>query len=120
MGTWGTGVYSNDTALDWLGDLIESVSKEIRKGIEDFDESSGEALLAAADTIRVLCENSGAAPPKATEVDGWHMSYLRCWESYITGLDPKEGFVEAQRDVINDVFSRLSQVALSFWDRKQK
>ena len=119
MGTWGAGVYENDAALDWVGDLIESLSKGINKDIGDFDEGSGDELLAAIDTIAVLCAHSGGAPPKPAEIDGWRDSYFRCFDSYITGLTPDPEYVESQRRVIGDVFSRLAGQASSFWNGKR-
>jgi len=120
MGTWAAGVYGNDAALDWMGDLIGSLSGEINENIADFDEGNGDSLLAALDTIAVLCANSGNAPPKPAEVDGWHRNYFRCFDTYITGLDPDVEYLEAQRKVISDVFSRLAELSANFWDRKRR
>jgi hypothetical protein len=37
MGTWAAGVYGNDAALDWMGDLMDSLSNQIKSEIDDFD-----------------------------------------------------------------------------------
>jgi hypothetical protein len=116
MGTWAAGVYGNDAALDWMGDLMDSLSNQIKSEIDDFDESNGDSLFAAIDTIAILCGNTLAAPPKSTEVDAWQKSYVRCWKSYITELDPDPDYLEGQGKVIDDVFSRLSKLSSAFWE----
>jgi len=42
MGTWGPRSFSNDAALDWLGDLIDGEASLLSKALED-------VLLAASD-----------------------------------------------------------------------
>ena len=117
MGTWAIGVYGNDQASDWMCDLMESLSTQIRNEIDNFDSSSGESLLAAIDTIATLCASTHVAAPKSAEVQKWHESYVRCWRSYFPELDPVPDYLKGQADVIDDVFSRLSASATAFWGK---
>ncbi|HET6249896.1 MAG TPA: DUF4259 domain-containing protein [Tepidisphaeraceae bacterium] len=117
MGTWGPGVYENDMALDWVGDLVASVTEAIEKDIDEFDESNGDQLLAAIDTIRLLCEHGRGVPPKPADISRWGREYVRGWQAYIVNLDPKPGFIDARREVIDRVLERLSELAEAFWKR---
>ena len=114
MGTWAIGVYGNDSALDWVGDLVTGIEKTIRASIEKFDESDGDWLLAAVDTVYVICKNAGTAP-HLDAVSQWKEHYLRAWDSYIKELADQE-YIAAQRKVIDETFDRLDALSKSFWD----
>lgn len=117
MGTWGPGIYENDSALDWVGELTSQIEKEIRDGIEEFDESMGDDLLAAVDTLRAICENSHSSPPKPEDISKWHELYEKNWPSYIGDLGADDSFVEQQAEVIISTFQRLLGLSQKRWKR---
>jgi hypothetical protein len=42
MGAWGVGTFDNDSALDWMHDLIESNNlNELKKKLKSFNQPSG-------------------------------------------------------------------------------
>ena len=114
MGTWAIGVYGNDSALDWIHDTVRGIEKTVRASIGKFDESDGDWLLAAVDTMYVICRNAGTAP-HVDEVLQWQERYLRSWDLYIRELADPE-YIAAQRKVIDETFDRLAALSKSFWD----
>jgi len=69
MGAWGAGLFENDGALDWVGDLMESdagwalVRKTLSAaGNEDQGASEGDAILAAAECVAVARGKPSARP----------------------------------------------------------
>lgn len=56
MGTWGVGVFDNDTAIDWVCDLAEEPTLEyvldsLTEPFDDDDASAWEEALAAAGAV---------------------------------------------------------------------
>jgi hypothetical protein len=75
MGTWDTGPFDNDGALDWIGDALENgigpaidtkldeMEQEVKQGLEDenfFDSYVAEDVMAMAETCAIIL---GKAPP---------------------------------------------------------
>ena len=77
MGAWGEGNFENDTALDWVGDLIEAddvtlVTRAIAaalQGNEYLDADVGCIGLAAAEVVAALRGHPAEHLPQ--EVTGW-------------------------------------------------
>ena len=59
MGAWGLGIFDNDSALDWVYDLVESTGTTVLReafdnvinGEEYIDVDFGSAAVAAASII---------------------------------------------------------------------
>lgn len=116
MGTWSAGVYGNDSALDWVGDLVDGIEKTVRSKIGNFDENDGDWLLAAVDTMYAVCKNAGGTAPNLSEVLQWHKSYFLSWDLYNQEHDVGPAYITAQRKVIDETFDRLVALSKSFWD----
>ena len=68
MGTWGEGNFENDGALDYLGEIVDSLAKEIdtilsTNGAADADQDGESRLVPSVAMIDALCERFNGAPP---------------------------------------------------------
>lgn len=60
MGAWGLGSFENDTALDWVGDLMETRGLSVLKKALDItpgqslDADEGSEAIAAAEIVAAL------------------------------------------------------------------
>lgn len=73
MGAWGSGVFENDAALDWVGELVESgdasrVSAALRSGrrwwVVYLDAWKSNEALAAAEVVSAACGVLGSDLPE--------------------------------------------------------
>lgn len=76
MGAWGTGIFDNDTAADWGGELSDRgdlafVEETLTKVIEIRDEYLGCEGLAACEVIARLSGKPGESSSYAEAVDQW-------------------------------------------------
>jgi hypothetical protein len=68
MGAWGAGLFENDGALDWVGELMDAehgwalVRKTLSGVGEDEGASDGESILAAAECVAVARGKPSAQP----------------------------------------------------------
>jgi hypothetical protein len=71
MGAWGAGLFENDGALDWVGDLMDrehgwALVRTTLSGVgeQEEDESAldGESILAAAECVAVARGKPSAKP----------------------------------------------------------
>jgi uncharacterized protein DUF4259 len=122
MGTWAEGNFENDGALDYVGELIDSLSARVEEILADEERSlldeEGEAVLVpSVEIISILCERCKAAPPKEKTVKQWHKRYLQLFDEQIGDLDPEGGFEAARRQVIENTFKKLEDQARRFWKK---
>jgi hypothetical protein len=116
MGTWSTGNFQNDQALDYLGSVMHSLIGKLEEIIEhpiraEADEPSNFEVMAAVEIITVLCENLNAVPPKPDLVSKCQETFLTSWEKTIDGVGPVPGFKEERRAVIAASFEKLKAIA---------
>ena len=116
MGSWGTGNFQNDDALDYLGEVMHSLIGKLEEVVEhpiraEADEPSNFEVMAAVEIITVLCENLNAIPPEPDLVSKCQETFLKSWGKSIDGLDPKSGFKEERREVIVASFEKLKTIA---------
>lgn len=77
MGAWGTGIYDNDDAADWAGELPERGLDAVRAALDgvfdsDYVESpDGACALAAADVVARLRSGGGEQSPYCEGVVSW-------------------------------------------------
>lgn len=120
MGTWGSGNFDSDGALDFVAGITDDLTARIEAILSD-DEASmldeeGEAVLVpSVHLLAVLHESTGATIPKADVVARWKAHYLALFDAQIGGLDPAEGFEAERRTVIVETFDRLAALAEAFW-----
>jgi Domain of unknown function (DUF4259) len=77
MGAWGAGIYDNDDAADWAGELAEHGLDAVRAALDgvldaDYVESpDGACALAAADVVARLKAGGGEQSPYCEDVVSW-------------------------------------------------
>ena len=77
MGAWGTGIYENDDAADWDGELAARGLAAIRDAIdavldsEFIDACEGSYALVAADVVARLRSGVGATSAYSEGVETW-------------------------------------------------
>lgn len=123
MGTWGAGVYENDTAADYLLNKIERLINDIRLQIRyqtrinaGFSES--EILICDIDLLTLLCEKRDCSVhlPATKELEEWEKVYMNIWEGTIDDTNPTKEYKKDRRKVLNQTFGKL--ISLSGKARK--
>jgi hypothetical protein len=81
MGAWGTGIFENDTALDWVWDLedaedalalIEDTLERVAgDGLDYLEAPDAEEALAAAQVVAMLQGNPGDLGAYSEELEEW-------------------------------------------------
>jgi hypothetical protein len=120
MSAWAAGNFENDGALDYLGEVIDSLAARIEEIFADgwraaLDEEGESVLMPSVQMIHVLVENCKGAPPKLAQVQEWRDKYLEIFDEQIAGLEPQANYAVERRIVINDTFAKLEQQASIFW-----
>lgn len=114
MGTWGSGVYENDTASDYLSKTIERLLNDIRLQINyqirlnaGFSES--DILICDIDLLTLLCEKRdlNIHLPEKEEIERWEKVYMDIWDSTIDETCPTEEYKIERRRVLNQTFNKL-------------
>ncbi|MFJ4793667.1 DUF4259 domain-containing protein [Kitasatospora purpeofusca] len=116
MGTWGSGNFESDTALDHLsavvGRLVEEVAEAMAGdpvGLEP-DEYWGVAVPCQLELLHVLAQagHAGGELPEAEVVEGWKETFMAVWEHSINGLEPKPEYKKQRREVLIRTFDHLA------------
>ncbi|MBX2798155.1 MAG: DUF4259 domain-containing protein [Myxococcales bacterium] len=71
MGAWGHGIYDNDAALDWVGELLDHGGSYLQLSLERYGTpfgiqcfgAHGCRILATADVVASLCGHSSGQHP---------------------------------------------------------
>jgi len=121
MGTWAAGNFSNDGSLDFVGDLIDQLTKTVvacfKNDNTDLDEGGESELMPSVAIIKILSEQCGAAPPKPEVIEKWRSQYLEIYDDQIDRLDPNPDYKVERRKIIDETFTGLIQLATKFWKR---
>jgi hypothetical protein len=121
MGTWGAGTFEGDGALDYVGQLLDQLTKTIvgcfNNGSADLDDCGESELMPSVAIIRILSAQCGAAPPKPDVIEGWRSKYLAIYDDQIDGLEPEPEYKVERRKVIDETFTELIHLATKFWKR---
>ena len=77
MGAWGVGIYDNDDAADWAGELPERGLDAVRAALDVVLDAGyvegpdGASALAAADVVARLRSGGGEQSPYCEDVVSW-------------------------------------------------
>ena len=101
MGTWAEGNFDNDSALDFVEEIADTVAKEIAEpdGVEDI-----ELVMAAVAVQKALVEHCHAPPPEKSLIESLKSSILKVYDREIDDLDPDPEYKGARRRVIEQTF----------------
>ncbi|TXS48810.1 DUF4259 domain-containing protein [Streptomyces sp. t39] len=119
MGTWGSGNFESDTALDHLSAVVDRLVTEVAEAmagdpvVVEPDEYWGVAVPCNLELLRVLAQAGYAHGnlPEAGVVEEWKRAFMDVWERTIDGLEPTPGFKEDRRSVLNRTFDELAEAA---------
>lgn len=101
MGSWASGNFDNDSALDFLSDVIKNVDQDIRppEDVEDID-----MLMGAVAIRKALVELVPANPPPREQIEELKDAVLQLYDDEIDSLDPSEETKIERRRVIEKTF----------------
>ena len=119
MGTWGSGNFESDTALDHLSIIVDRLVTEVAEAVAgdpvaiEPDEYWGVAVPCNLELLHVLAQAGYAANslPEAGVVKEWKKTFMAVWERAIDGLEPSPGFKDERRSVLNRTFDHLADAA---------
>lgn len=117
MGTWGSGNFESDTALDHLGPQVAAIVDRIAAAMDgdpaelEPDEYAGVTVPCDVELLTVLARAglfTGRALDPAT-VAAWKHRYLEVWEATIDGLEPTPAHKAERRAVLRRTFDALAE-----------
>ncbi|GAA2746803.1 DUF4259 domain-containing protein [Kitasatospora cinereorecta] len=116
MGTWGSGNFESDTALDHLSIAVDRLVTEVAEAIAgdpvdlEPDEYWGVAVPCNLELLHVLVQAGYGAEslPEAGVVKEWQRTFMAVWERTVDGLGPSPSFKEERRSVLNRTFDQLA------------
>jgi Domain of unknown function (DUF4259) len=127
MGTWGSGNFQSDTALDHLGTVVQPLFTQISQAFKNKvslepDEYDGTAALCNMDILVAIAYGLGSQKspffiskfPQVKTIESWQKIYLEVWDETIDGLDPDEDYKLERRDVIVKTFERFIALAKQY------
>ena len=111
MGTWGTGTFENDSALDWVGQLTESQDDSVLDAAFDAVIETEEDLIDADD-----CSNALAAAEIVAAMSGKSSGTLPDGVAAWMKGKPKPGedLVQKAREAVAEVLTDQSEL-LELW-----
>ncbi|MET8571736.1 DUF4259 domain-containing protein [Streptomyces sp. NPDC004783] len=118
MGTWGSGNFESDTALDHLSIVVDRLVSEVTEAMAgdlvaiEPDEYWGVAVPCNLELLHVLAQAGYAHGnlPEVGVVEEWRKTFMAVWERTIDDLEPSPGFKEERRSVLNRTFDQLIDV----------
>lgn len=119
MGTWGAGNFDNDSALDYVGDLVYEMQQKVDDILADEDrrarDEEGEGVLMPTIVVMsLLYEHCTAPAPDLEKVRSWKKRYLAVYDEDMEDYDLTPGFKEERRQVIEETFAKLEAQAQEF------
>lgn len=122
MGTWGAGNFDNDTAADHVSQMVSRLVQEITEAIEDPsslepDEYGGTMVPCNVELLTLIAKQGWTGAElnavAVSNVRVWKSVYMGVWEQSIDELDPKALWKIERRQVLEQTFDALIQIAES-------
>jgi hypothetical protein len=120
MGTWNIGTFDDDTAADFLYDLMNDFFVEIEEVINDNsliepDEYDGITIICKLELIVLIGRQKwgGTSFPDVEVAKKWKSQYLTVWDNYMEEFVSSNGetidveFRKGRRVVIEKIFDEL-------------
>ena len=112
MGTWGTGNFESDAALDFINEQVDRYVGVIEEIFADesrfrLDEDAEGMLIPSVVVLALLCERCDGALPSRIDVAAWKARYLDMYDAQIDGLEPARDYKRQRRDEIAATFDTL-------------
>jgi len=114
MGTWGSGNFDSDDALDYLSQITNPLVEKLLEVMEspelaEADEESDKCMV-AVEILTLLSQyhcNERLTPQVIADC---RHTMLTEWDASIDGLDPDPDYKVARRQVIKESFDKLQAV----------
>jgi hypothetical protein len=122
MGTWGAGNWDSDAALDFLGTEMDRHVRAITDILADrerfsLDEDAEGELMPRIAILTVLCEQCRGSLKRSVDLVAWKAQYLEMYDDQIDDLQPREGYRQQRRAVIEATFDTLIRLHEAHWQR---
>lgn len=106
MGTWGSGNFDSDSAMDIVDSLQSRWHRTIEKTLRDGRLDVAEGIVMPLVALMVSIEPM--APPEASVVADWRRRYIALFDAQIRTLDPAPGYAKQRRAAIVKTFDALA------------
>lgn len=112
MGTFGTGTFENDAAMDFVGDLASKLRDLVDTNLSQFTDAHFPLVVPVIACLHAIaaiapCTLCDLTPAKVAK---WRDSYLQ-WVDGVLAADYSPADVAAVRSNAEDEFDRLATVA---------
>jgi hypothetical protein len=121
MANWGTGIFDNDGALEFLaqvtGKMVNTIEENLRLGHTLAMPDAHARILPAVAILIALKEKFNFAPPNPDKVTRWKNDFLDYYldKADEKNIDPQE--VNARRELIIHTFDQLLNLSHAYWDK---
>ena len=109
MGTWGTGNFDNDEALDAYAEVVDDLLDRIDEGLGEgqvhFEDVGAE--IALVEVLAALGERCREVSVPRAKVERWKERVLSAYDAQIDDLGATESFKAERRRVLEATFDRL-------------
>jgi phosphatidylserine/phosphatidylglycerophosphate/cardiolipin synthase-like enzyme len=114
MGTWDAGPFNNDAAMDFIGELLDTLKQPVNDFLEspEIDETFDAAFAAIAMMNEVMTRTSGRP---------WHdgnvmksgpivAAMVQCFDEQIDGMEPDDEFKTQHRAALMAELDRFQSL----------
>lgn len=105
MGSWGAGIFENDTALDYLGNLVQRLKRDLEEDVSSLHDGVLErpaGVIVAILRCLAGCSSSAASIVDARDVKRWREAYL----SWLKEVELSESFGRDHWKQYSEVLSK--------------
>ena len=100
MGTWGAGIYENDSTRDYIDGIIDNISNAVRDIVKrDYTllhagMPQSDLFMCYIDLLNAICSRHDlhTSLPDAEVVRKWKAKYMEVWEFTVGECDPAEDY----------------------------
>lgn len=119
MGTWGSGIYENDSTRDYIDGIIDNISNAVRDIVKrDYTllhagMPQSDLFMCYIDLLNAICSRHDlhTSLPDAEVVRKWKAKYMEVWEFTVGECDPAEDYRKERAVVLNESFDKLIALA---------
>src|SRR5438105_2000410 len=104
MGTWGPGIFENDSAGDSVTEVLQQLENTVEAILADeqrsrIDEDGEGVLMPYVKLIYIICKHTGHPTLPESVVKRWRDQYLAIYDGQIDKLGSAAGYKDARRIV---------------------
>lgn len=119
MGTWGAGIYENDSTRNYIDGIIDNISNAVRDIVKrDYTllhagMPQSELFMCYIDLLSAICSRHDlhTSLPEVKEIRKWKAKYMEIWEFTVGECNPDEDYRKERAVVLNKCFDKLIALA---------